>query len=407
MMERPKSSPRGTQDLFFEKSDLFSQIEKKSQEIFDLSGFREIKTPIFENTEIFQRAAGESSDLVGKEMYTFLDRSERSITLRPEGTAGVVRALLSNGLDRAPRPLKLWYKGPMFRYERSQAGRYRQFHQLGLEVFGSQSKQIELESINLACDLLKKLEIYDFKVEINTLGEKSTRKKYLLALRSFLQKNENKLCKDCQKRIETNPLRALDCKVEEDQILYQEKAPRIYEYLNSTEQEKFQELIRLLKDLKIDFEHNQFLVRGLDYYNQTVFEIKVPDLELGSQNTLCAGGRYDHLVQEFGGPSLSAFGWAFGLERLILLLEKKKTSQNSESFIFDYFVVNEKKNFLDTYRLVQKLRSRNLKVSLDYDQKNINKQIQLAKKQRARKIIFYTGDLENYQEKDLRSDYRN
>ncbi|MDJ0626240.1 MAG: histidine--tRNA ligase [Candidatus Caenarcaniphilales bacterium] len=382
-MQRPKNPPRGTYDLLPKDSEKWQMVEKLAKDIFQKASFQEIRTPIFEATEIFARAAGETSDIVNKEMYTFEDRSGRSITLRPEGTAGVVRAFLSNGLDRAPKPVKLWYQGPMFRYERSQTGRYRQFTQLGLEQFGSNSPEIEFEMISMAWNLFQKLEIENLTLEINSVGDKESREIYQKAMKEFLNDNLSQICPDCQKRAETNPLRALDCKVPEDQELYQSKAPKIQDYLNEDCKNHQDILLNLFKEFQMPYSLNQSLVRGLDYYTKTVFEIKTSDSKLGVQNTICAGGRYDGLVKELGGPETSAFGWALGMERLITLL-----NENSNESKLDYFVTYPVGKFNKAYKIVQDLRNQGYSVAVDYENsKDENKQFKIGQKLNAKEII--------------------
>ncbi len=383
-MQRPQNPPRGTIDLLSPESLSCRYIENLAQRIFESAGFQEVKTPIFEATEIFVRAAGEASDIVNKEMYTFEDRSGRSLTLRPEGTAGVVRAYLTNGLDRKTKPVKLWYSGEMFRYERSQVGRYRQFRQIGVEIFASGGVLIEFEAITLALKLFQELKIKDLVLEINSVGDFESRKIYQEVLRSFLKEHENKICPDCQKRSESNPIRALDCKIPEDQELYKQ-APKIKDYLNNESLEHHKQLIKLLEDFNINYIWNESLVRGLDYYNNTVFEIKTNNKTLANQNTICAGGRYDSLVKDFGGDNTPAFGWALGLERVMQIAEIN-LKQN-----IDFFLINElgQENIIEIISLANKLRNLKFKICFDYDNKSPNKQFELAKKLNAEKIIIF------------------
>jgi|688.fasta_scaffold07235_7 histidyl-tRNA synthetase len=374
-MERPKNSPRGTYDLLPSESVKWQRVENTAKDLLRKAGFHEIRTPIFEQTEIFQRAAGETSDIVNKEMYTFNDRSDRSITLRPEGTAGVVRAFLSNGMDRNPKPVKLWYYGPMFRYERSQTGRYRQFTQLGVEVYGSATPEIELEVISLAWDLFQKLKIPNLTLEINSVGDQESRINYQEAMRAFLEEHQAEICPDCQNRMKTNPLRALDCKVPEDQALYKKKAPKICTYLNEACIAHQERLFFLLTSFGIPFTVNESLVRGLDYYTKTVFEIKTTDKALGTQNTICAGGRYDDLVKEFGGPQTPAFGWALGMERLTSLIPEDLDEQK-----LDFYVISSQENFEQAYKLVQEIREKGYSADMDYESRSDKKQFDLGKK---------------------------
>ncbi|HEY9885803.1 MAG TPA: histidine--tRNA ligase [Vampirovibrionales bacterium] len=386
-MQRPKSSPRGTYDLLPSESAKWSYVEGIAKNILDKAGFSELRTPIFESTEIFKRAVGESSDIVNKEMYTFEDRSERSLTLRPEGTASIVRAFLSNGLDRATKPVKVWYYGPMFRYERAQTGRYRQFTQLGLEAFGSASPEMEFEVINLAISIFKELKIEGLSLEINSVGDTSSRAKYQDAMKTFLEKHNDEICPDCQRRKESNPLRALDCKVPEDQKLYTEKAPQIQDYLNDECLQHQERLINLLKQFEIPYTLNQRLVRGLDYYSKTVFEIKTSDERLGVHNTICAGGRYDGLVKQFGGQETPAVGWALGMERLMILL-----ADNLEENTYDFFVTYPKDAFDKGIKITTKLREQGLRVGIDYENKKQDKQFELGKKQNSKQIVSINED---------------
>ena len=377
-------SPRGTYDLLPPESNDWNEVEAQARTLLFRAGFNEIRTPIFEATEIFQRAAGEASDIVNKEMYTFLDRSERSLTLRPEGTAGVVRAYLSNGLDRKPKPVKLWYLGPMFRYERAQTGRYRQFTQLGVEVFGSASAEIEFECIHLAWTLLSNLGTANLTLEVNSVGDFESRSIYQSAMKKFLEENQAVICPDCLNRMNTNPLRALDCKVPADQALYSKGAPKIQDYLSEDCKAHQERLLTSLKRANIPYSLNRSLVRGLDYYTKTVFEIKTTDSRLGTQNTICAGGRYDGLVREFGGPETPAFGWALGMERLMALLPQQPRDGQT-----DFFVVYqpEEISFSEAFEVVAQVRSRQATVLIDYENRSLAKQIELANKSGANCVL--------------------
>ena len=390
-MERPKNSARGTYDLLPEDSLKWQFVENLIEKIFLNSGFGQIRTPVFEHTEIFRRSVGETSDIVGKEMYTFRDKSDRSLTLRPEGTAGVVRAFLSNSLDRKVKPVKLWYLGNMFRYERSQVGRYRQFTQAGCEIFGSNSPEIEFEAIKIALNLFKNLGLENLELEINSVGDFDSRLVYTKILREFLETNKNNICEDCQKRTETNPLRALDCKIPADINLYKQ-APSMLEYLSQKSREHLDKLISLFENFSVKYKLNSNLVRGLDYYTETVFEIKTQDLKLAGQNTICAGGRYNNLVSIFGGENTPAFGWAIGMERLLSIIPE--SIFNSEKYNKTrVFIINELNNFQEVYRLAEILREKyNFIVELDYDNKSESKQFELAKKLDSQIIINLTPE---------------
>lgn len=402
-MSKLTQSPRGTHDILPNNINLWQQIEQTASKIFNSAGFSELRTPIFEHTEVFVRSAGNSSDIVNKELYTFNDRSDRSLSLRPEGTAGIVRALLTNGLNKTAKPVKLWYQGEMFRYERSQTGRYRQFSQIGMEAFGSKSPYIEFECINLALELFKSLGINSKQLllEINFLGDTNSRAKYQEVLKDFLTKNKENICSDCQTRLKTNPLRALDCKNPDDQKLYQAQAPVIKDYLSEESKQHRDILLYLLDQAGIEYNYSSNLVRGLDYYTDTVFEIKALNTNLAQQNTICAGGRYDNLVKEFGGEDTPAFGWALGEERLVHILESLDITNNTQPVVY---VINEINNFAEVYLLVQELREKNYTVLLDYENKSYNKQFDHANKLKANYIIHYCTDKFIY--RDIKNKHR-
>src|SRR3990167_3306683 len=318
-------APRGTQDILPKDSSKWQNILNVSKKNLEFYGYKEIIIPVFEHTELFQRSVGESTDIVNKEMYTFLDKSDRSLTLRPEATAGVMRAYIENGLHRDPKPVKLWSFGPMFRYERSQTGRYRQFHQINAEVLGSLSSCIEIESMHMLWNLFNELNI-DFRIEINSLGDEISRKSYKEYFQKYTKGFLGDLCNDCKRRYEQNPLRMLDCKVKADQEVYV-GAKKPVEFLSEISLKRWEEIKTLLglykeKDLRIikNIITNPNLVRGLDYYNDFVFEVKSVNDVLKGQSTICAGGRYDGLVESLGGPAMPGFGWAIGIERLIMVV---------------------------------------------------------------------------------------
>lgn len=293
-------------------------------------GYKEIRVPVFEHTELFHRGVGETTDIVNKEMYTFEDKSNRSLTLRPECTAGVVRSYLTNGLSRQPAPVKLWYMGPMFRYERTQTGRQRQFHQTGVEAFGSAGPAIDAEVLLIGVDLLQKVGIANFKVHVNSIGCRNCRPKYREILKEALRSKLPHLCVDCHDRFERNPLRMLDCKNEKCQEQYTD-LPAAISHLCDECQSHWQGFLALCGQLDIPVVVNEKLVRGLDYYSRTVFEIIVDDSRLGAQSTILGGGRYDYLVETLGGPATAAVGWALGMERWRLLLPE---AEPSAPFVF-------------------------------------------------------------------------
>ena len=310
-------SLRGMVDLLPEQTRHWQNVEAVAREHFRRAGLEEIRTPLLEVTDLFARGIGEATDVVGKEMYSFLDRGERSCTLRPEGTASVVRAAIQHGL-LSQGVQKLWYSGPMFRYERPQAGRQRQFHQIGVECLGASSARSDVETIALAWDLLADLGLTGLTLELNTLGTADDRKAYRNTLVSWLEERSDQLDADSQKRLTSNPLRILDSKNPTTQALLND-APTLQAALSADSASRFDEVQRLLAQLSIPFTHNTRLVRGLDYYGHTAFEIT--SQQLGAQATVCGGGRYDGLVQQLGGPATPAVGWALGMERLLLMLD--------------------------------------------------------------------------------------
>ena len=309
---------RGTQDILPEEGRLYRRVEETAFEVAERYGFGEITTPIFEFTEVFSRTLGDTSDIVTKEMYTFEDKGGDQITLRPEGTAGVARAFISNGLQQN-LPLKLFYRGPMFRYERPQKGRRRQFRQVGVEILGVATPQADIETISIAQTFLEELGLKDnITLELNSLGDTDSRSAYCDELVKYLSDHQDKLSKDSLERLDRNPMRILDSKDEGDQAVVVD-APRLQDNLNEASQSFFEDLCEGLTKLGIVFEHNTNLVRGLDYYCHTAFEFKTSDL--GAQGTVLAGGRYDGLVGQMGGPETPGIGWAAGVERLSLLLD--------------------------------------------------------------------------------------
>ncbi len=378
-------SPRGTKDILPSESSLWQFIEAKAIETFSLAGFEEIRTPIFEHTQLFSRAVGESSDIVNKEMYTFTDRSDRSITLRPEGTAGVARAFIEHSLDRGSRPQKLWYRGPMFRYERPQTGRYRQFYQIGMEAIGLEAPFIDLEVIKLAYNFLQELGIENLTLAINSIGSAASREAYRQQLLAFLSEYQEDVCDDCKRRMQQNPLRVLDCKVPEDQALYK-NAPLIQDYFDEESKQIFMQMKAGLEALEINYTIDSSLVRGLDYYSHCVFEFKTDDKGLGQQSTVLAGGRYDNLISELGGLSSPAVGWALGMERIAYLLEAKTFPPTKRIYIISDSV-------LEASKLAHRLRSdAKILVEYDFEEAKVAKQMNKALKRNASHGIFYLED---------------
>lgn len=375
---------KGTKDILPQDMEMWHFLEEKANEVFSQYGFKEIRTPIIEVTELFSRGVGDTTDIVNKEMYTF-EKSERSITLRPENTAGVVRSYIENGMSRLSAPVKLWYHGPMFRYERPQAGRQRQFHQVGVEMFGIEQPTADAEVILMAVNYLKALGLNDLEVEINSLGCPKCREEFKNKLKAVLKPYFNELCEDCQKRYEKNPLRLLDCKVESCKEIFEK--PEIKEVINSDFicedcSHHYTELKLYLDRMGVKYKENKLLVRGLDYYNRTVFEIKSNNL--GSQNAVAGGGRYDGLVGQLGGNPTPAIGFAMGMERLISLLPSKETKK------LDAYVVS---NFpVDAFVLAEELRNQGLNVEFDLTNKKFTKQLEKASK--VAKYAFILGEEE-------------
>lgn len=373
---------KGTKDILPQEVNMWQLLEKKADQVFSKYGFKEIRTPIIEYTELFSRGVGDTTDIVNKEMYTF-EKSDRSITLRPENTAGVVRSYIENGMTRLPAPVKLWYHGPMFRYERPQAGRQRQFHQVGVEMFGVKQPTADAEVILAAVNYLKALGLNDLDVEINSLGCSKCRNEFKNNLKEVLKPYFDELCDDCKNRYEKNPLRLLDCKIESCKKIFEK--PEVQEVINSDFicdecAEHYTELKLYLNKMGVHYTENKLLVRGLDYYNRTVFEIKSNNL--GSQNAICGGGRYDSLVAQLGGEDTPAVGFAMGMERLISLITPKEPKR------LDGYIVS---NFpVDAFVLAEELRHQGLNVEFDLANRKFTKQMEKASK--TAKYAFILGE---------------
>jgi histidyl-tRNA synthetase len=364
---------RGTRDILPDEIGYWQRVEAIARDILARSAYQEIRTPIFEQTDLFERGIGEATDVVSKEMYTFSDRGDRSITLRPEGTAGAVRSYIEHGMHAQGGVQRLWYTGPMFRYERPQAGRQRQFHQLGVEVLGSSDVRADAEVIAIATDILQAVGLKDLTLQFNSIGDAIDRQRYRSALVDFLAPHNEKLDPDSQNRLTRNPLRILDSKDSTTQAIL-ENAPSILEYLSPESKNRFERVRSLLEDLSISCTINSRLVRGLDYYTHTVFEIQSE--HLGAQATVCAGGRYDGLVSELGGPETPAVGWAMGLERLVILLQQLEQARSSA---IDFYVVSRgEKPEAQALKLTQSLRREGFKVELDLSGSAFGKQFKRA-----------------------------
>ncbi len=364
---------RGTRDILPEEVGYWQWVEATARDLLGRAAYQEIRTPIFEQTSLFERGIGEATDVVGKEMYTFSDRGDRSITLRPEGTAGVVRSYIEHSLHAQGGVQRLWYTGPMFRYERPQAGRQRQFHQLGVEVLGSRDPRADAEVIAIATAILQALGLKNLRLALNSVGSRADRQAYRGALVDYLTPYKDELDPDSQDRLTRNPLRILDSKDPRTQAIAQD-APSILDHLSEDSQRHFDRVQQSLTDLGIDFWLNPRLVRGLDYYTHTAFEIQSDDL--GAQATVCGGGRYDGLVSELGGPETAAVGWAIGLERLTLLLQQIHAQPKAA---LDFYVVSRGDRAEPAaLTLAHRLRQAQFKVDLDLSGSAFGKQFKRA-----------------------------
>ncbi len=331
------TKPKGTYDVLPDEVNSWTKLESTIRKICQIYNFKEIRTPIFESGKTFHRDSNDTSDMVTKETYDFKDRSNRDITLRPEGTAGTVRAFIENKMYVESAINKLFYMGPMFRYERPQKGRNRQFSQFGVEALGSSSPLIDAEVIALGTTLIKALGLKNVRVKINTLGDRETREAYRSVLIEYFTNYKNELCEDCLNRLEKNPLRILDCKVDRHKEFFK-NAPKIKDYLSEASKTHFAEVLQALDDMKIAYEVDDSLVRGLDYYSHTVFELEVDVEEFGAQNVIGAGGRYDSLVEDLEGPSTPGVGMAFGMERLLLACELTRKKLATRDYLHIYFI---------------------------------------------------------------------
>lgn len=381
--------PRGTQDVFGDASYKWQALERTFREFCYLYNVDEIRTPIFEHTNVFKRE-NDSSDMVNKEMYTFqLENSSTSLTLRPEGTAGVVRSFVENKMYASPDlPLKLYYMGPMHRHERPQKGRLRIFNQFGVEFLGNKSPYTDVESIVLAFSILKAVGLNDLKVCINTLGDDESRAAYRKALQEYFAPYIDTLCVDCKRRFEQNPLRLLDCKVDHDKECMKH-APRMKDYLNEESKEYFETVLSLLDALEIPYTIDDNLVRGLDYYTHTVFEIVSLNKEMGAQSTVLAGGRYDGLISYFGGPEgMSGIGWALGMERILIALEAEGV-QLEEKPGLDAFVMcldSEAKTY--AFEILTELRAYGYRADMDMLNRSFKAQFKAVDRAKAKTALL-------------------
>ncbi|KRL63667.1 histidine--tRNA ligase [Lactobacillus psittaci] len=381
--------PKGTVDILPDVSGNWEKVEQIARDFFKQANYREIRTPSFESYEVFSRSSGETSDVVEKEMYDFNDKGGRHIALRPEGTAGVVRSYVENKMygPDVVKPFNVYYIESMFRYERPQAGRQREFHQIGCESFGSNNPLADIETIMMGNDLLNKLGVKNFELHINSLGNEAVRKAYHDALINYFTPVKDQLSEDSQRRLMKNPLRILDSKEEQDKQFLPD-APRIVDYLDDESKANFKFITDALDKLGIKYVLDDDLVRGLDYYTGVIFEFMVADTDLwASPTTVLGGGRYNHLVEEFGGPETPAVGFGIGEERLMLVLEKQNPELFADSGI-DFFITNiGEGTALKSVELARKLRAQGQRVQYDVDQKKLKNQFKKADRVHAEFVI--------------------
>lgn len=383
------NAPRGTKDILPDTVGDWNYVEGEIRELCRRFGYSEIRTPIFEHTELFQRGIGEGTDVVDKEMYTFTDRGERSITLRPENTASAVRAYLQNKLYAQSNLVKLFYIGSMFRYDRPQAGRMREFHQFGVEALGEANPAVDAEVILLAMNLLEGLGLKDLELSINSVGCPKCRSKYRTMLQDFFRDKLEDLCEDCRSRFERSPLRILDCKKDSDKP-YMADAPKITDCLCEECADHFAKLKELLTSAGISFTHDPRLVRGLDYYTKTAFEIKYPPL--GAQSAVAGGGRYDGLIEEMGGNPTPAVGFATGLERLLLALESQNLLPEKNRSVDAYIVALGEVAQAEGFKLLNSLRQQGLSAAMDFAGRSMKAQMKQANKLGAKYSVILGED---------------
>lgn len=375
--------PKGTQDWYGSDMHKRTVIEATARELCKVFNIKEVITPVFEHTVLFQRGVGETTDVVQKEMYTFEDKGHRSITLKPEGTAGAIRAYLENNMYAEPAPTKLFYVTPAFRYEQPQSGRLRQHHQFGVEFVGSKSPLVEVELISLITTFIRKIGLKDAKLHINSIGCANCRKIYNDALLAYLKQHEEHLCPTCRERMKKNPLRVIDCKVPECKEIVKD-APRTIEYLDDECREHFEELQSLLTEMNIPYEIDTGIVRGLDYYTKTVFEFVNSD-----GFTLCGGGRYDNLVHEIDEKqNIPSVGFGMGIERIIYFLDKENVELEKEPAVELYVGILGKEARAKAYQLVNELRMAGIVVETDYMDRSVKAQMKYANKLGAKHTVI-------------------
>jgi len=380
-------APLGTEDILPEQAALWQWVERTARDIFEAYGYGEIRTPIFESTRLFVRSIGETTDIVEKEMYT-IGEGDDSLTLRPEATASVVRAYLQHNLHKVKAFQKLYYIGPMFRHERPQAGRRRQFHQLGIEALGASDPLLDAEVITLACHFFNELGLEGYRVQLNAIGTPESRSAYRALIKTDLSKQGDKLCPDCRRRLERNVFRILDCK-REGCVAITRQLPHILDHLPEEEQQHFGRVCEALRGAEVPFEEDAYLVRGFDYYTGTVFEITHG--ALGAQDAICGGGRYDKLIADFGGPELGAVGFAIGIERVLMALEAKREARVPVPLDV-YIVTLGDAARLAAFAHLMTLRRNGISSDTDYEGRGLKAQMRMANKLGARFVVLLGED---------------
>lgn len=383
--------PKGTADLLPGTTNVWEKVEAVARDVFAEFGYRGIRTPMFEDYNVFSRNVGDTSDIVEKEMYDFHDKGDRHIALRPEGTAGVVRAYVENKLygPEYPKPYKVYYMGPMFRYERPQSGRQREFHQIGVEALNNESPQIDVEVISMAMTLFKRFGVPNIKLVINTLGDKKVREDYREALINYLKPHYDELSQDSQERLYKNPLRVLDSKDKGDQQIVAQ-APSILDYLDDESQDYFDQVQALLKQLGIEYEIDTNMVRGLDYYNHTIFEIMSDSPAFGGgYTTVCAGGRYNGLISQLGGPEEGGIGFGMGVERLMLLLQEENPEFAPVDSLDVFFASADEAGDELAFEVLNQVRQHGMVADKDYSGVKVGKQIKEAFRRNAKYFAVF------------------
>ncbi|MFW6139962.1 MAG: histidine--tRNA ligase [Acidobacteriota bacterium] len=392
------SSIKGTKDILPGEIKKWQKTEETAKKIFELYGYKEIRTPVFEATELFEKGTGETSDIVIKEMYTFKDKGGRSLTLRPEYTPSVVRAIIENRLYLSPEPMRVYFIGPMFRYDKPQKGRYRQFHQADVEVFGEKDPEVDAEIVEMAYTLLKKLGVEDIEILVNSVGCRKCRPVYHKELKAEAKKQRARLCEDCQRKIETNPLRIFDCKNDTCRNAALE-FPKITEFLCDECREHFDRFCWLLDFYGLKYSIDPKLVRGLDYYTKTTFEMI--SSKLGAQDAVLGGGRYDEMMKDFGGPDICGIGFAMGMERLLSVMPDVKEPEK-----FLYIVHMGEKAKKEAMKLAKFFRENQVECLLEYKDRKLKKQMSRADKLNATwSLVVGEEEIkkERYQLKDMKT----